>query len=244
MCEPREPQVVRPAGLLAPCLVRPPARRLPCLTTVCARPPHAAEPDQRTARGPGQRSAERVGQGRFGAWSPLQPQPDRTLWEPRRPSAPVVPRQGIRHRPCGPCRACPPLPRPGWQGRGQSRDARRSAGGRRPGALRPGCALLPIDLRLGGRPLRPTTRLRGEGHQRRGPPTPPALPATRGYGHTRCQPPWPGRAIALPGCCAATWPPPMAAASATSARRAPDIAPILEPTRGQTRRQAGKAVAR
>jgi hypothetical protein len=80
-------------------------------------------------------------------------------------------RKVIRNRPLGPFRDGPPIPRPRWQGRGPSRDALRGAGGRTPVALHPLCALIPLDLLLGGRPLRPTTRLSGEGHQSRGPHT-------------------------------------------------------------------------
>jgi hypothetical protein len=170
MGAPREEHGGLPAGLVPHCLVRHPARRCPCLQTLVDCPPHAAAPDPRPARGTGRRLAERVGRGRRGAARPFAHPPDRTLREPLLTYEHAVTRNGIRHRPLGPVRAGPPLPLPGRQGRGPSRDALRGAGGRTPGALRSFCALIPLDLRLGGRPLRPPTRLSGEGPQSRGPP--------------------------------------------------------------------------
>jgi hypothetical protein len=165
----REHQVVLPAGILTPFLVRHPELRFPCLTTLFDRPPDAAEPDQRAARGTGWRIADRVGLGRLGAVAPLAHQPDGMLREPLLTSGHAVARTVIRHRPCAPFRAWPPIPRPRRQGRGHSRDALRGAGGRTQAALRPLCAFRALGRLLGCRPLGPTARLRGDGHQGRGP---------------------------------------------------------------------------
>src|SRR5215510_6460605 len=118
----------------------------------------AAEPDQRAKRGTGRRIADRLGIGRLGSAGPLDHQPDGASRQPVLTYGHAVTRKVILNWPFGPFRDCPPIPLPRWQGRGQSRDALRGAGGRTQVALRPLCALIPIDLLLGGRPLRPTTQ--------------------------------------------------------------------------------------
>jgi hypothetical protein len=168
MCAHREPHGVLPAGIFPHFIVRHAECRLPFFTALFHCPPDTAEPDQRAERRTGRRMTDRGGLGRLGAAGPLAHSPDGALWQPGLPSGHALTRKVIRHRPRGPFRACPPLPRPRWQGRGQRCDALRGKSRRPPLARRSRCACIPGGLLLRCRPLRPAARLRGESHQGRG----------------------------------------------------------------------------
>jgi hypothetical protein len=121
MCAHREPHGVLPAGIFPHFIVRHAECRLPFFTALFHCPPDTAEPDQRAERRTGRRMTDRGGLGRLGAAGPLAHSPDGALWQPGLPSGHALTRKVIRHRPRGPFRACPPLPLPRWQGRGQQR---------------------------------------------------------------------------------------------------------------------------
>ena len=127
----RRQPMVGPAGVLAHCIMGHPELRFAFFHAWLDGPAHATEPDKGAPGRARRRLTDRGGIHRVRPQRPLDPEPDRTLWQPLLTEGHAVAGKGLHHGPLGPLpRPCadtsrrragapPPRPRYGGHARGQ-----------------------------------------------------------------------------------------------------------------------------